>query len=91
MKHVALLLSGNIRTFFYNDYYIAKTYADLVYNQNIDVFIYTDNNDFNFNNVQYHLIWLMDFFVIMKIKLMLVMHGMLLMKKILKILEINII
>jgi hypothetical protein len=52
-KKIALLLSGNLRTFFYNDNYIAKKYAELVNNQDIDVFIYTDNNDFNYNNIQY--------------------------------------
>jgi hypothetical protein len=53
MKKVALLLSGNIRTFFYKDFHIAKYYSELVNSQNIDVFIYTDNNDFNYNGVQY--------------------------------------
>ena len=52
-KKIALLLSGNIRTFFYNDSYIAKKYTELVNSQDIDVFIYTDNNDFNYNNIQY--------------------------------------
>jgi hypothetical protein len=53
MKRIALLLSGNIRTFFANDNYIANKYLELVNNQDIDVFIYTDNNDFNYNNIQY--------------------------------------
>lgn len=53
MKNIALLLSGNIRKFFYNDFYIAKKYSELVNHQNIDVFIYTDNNDFNYNDIQY--------------------------------------
>ena len=53
MKKVALLLSGNIRTFFYKDFIIAKKYSELANNQNIDVFIYTDNNDFNYNDIQY--------------------------------------
>lgn len=52
-KKIALLLSGNVRTFFYNDFHIAKTFTNLVNNQNIDVFIYTENNDFNYNNIQY--------------------------------------
>lgn len=53
MKKIALLLSGNIRSFFYKDNYIAKKYLEVVNNQDIDVFIYTDNNDFNYNNIQY--------------------------------------
>lgn len=52
-KKIALLLSGNVRTFFYNDFYIANTFSDLVNKQDIDVFIYTENNDFNYNNIQY--------------------------------------
>lgn len=28
-------------------------YSDLVKKQNIDVFIYTDNNDFFYNDIQY--------------------------------------
>lgn len=53
MKKIALLLTGNLRKFFYNDFYIAKKYIELVNSQNIDVFIYTDNNDFNYNDIQY--------------------------------------
>ena len=53
MKKIALLLSGNIRTFFYNNNNIANNYLKLVENQDIDIFIYTDNNDFNYNDIQY--------------------------------------
>jgi hypothetical protein len=53
MKKVALLLSGNLRTFYFNDSYIVKSYMNLIDKHNIDVFIYTDNNDFNINDVQY--------------------------------------
>ena len=53
MKKIALLLSGNIRTFFYKNNYIARKYIELVNSQDIDVFIYTDNNDFNYNDIQY--------------------------------------
>jgi len=53
MTKIALLLSGNLRTFFYKDNYIAKQYLELIKNQNIDLFIYTDNNDFNYNDIQY--------------------------------------
>ncbi len=53
MKKIALLLSGNVRKFFYNNLYIAKTYVELVNKQDIDVFIYTENNDFDYNNIQY--------------------------------------
>ena len=48
-KKIALLLSGNLRQFFRNNFLIAKMYSDLVKKQNIDVFIYTDNNDFFYN------------------------------------------
>lgn len=50
---IALLLSGNLRQFFRNNFLIAKMYSDLVKKQNIDVFIYTDNNDFFYNDIQY--------------------------------------
>ena len=53
MKKIALLLSGNIRTFFYKNNHIAKKYLELVNSQDIDIFIYTDNNDFNYNDIQY--------------------------------------
>lgn len=53
MKKIALLLSGNIRTFFMDDFKIAKNYSELTNNNDIDIFIYTDNNDFNYNNTQY--------------------------------------
>ena len=52
-KKIALLLSGNVRTFFYNNNFIANTFSDFVNKQDIDVFIYTDDNDFNYNNIQY--------------------------------------
>jgi len=52
-KRVALVLCGNLRTFFYNDFYIANIYAKLADEKDIDVFIYTDNNDFNYNDTQY--------------------------------------
>lgn len=50
---IALLLTGNIRTFFNNNNYIAKKYLDIVESQNIDVFIFTENNDFNIDGIQY--------------------------------------
>ena len=53
MEKIALLLSGNIRRFFDKDLQLSNMYKDLVKNQNIDVFIYTDNNDFYYNDVQY--------------------------------------
>ena len=52
-KKIALLLCGNMRTFFYKDNYIAKKYLELIEEQDIDLFIYTDNNDFNYNYIQY--------------------------------------
>lgn len=52
-KRIALLLSGNLRTFFYNNNYIAKEYLNFVKEQDIDVFMYTDNNDFYHNDCQY--------------------------------------
>ena len=53
MKKIALLLSGNMRRFFDENIYLSKMYIDLVKNQNIDIFIYTDNNDFYYNGIQY--------------------------------------
>jgi hypothetical protein len=53
VKKIALLLSGNIRKFYYDNSIIEKSYKKLVNNQNIDVFIYTDNNDFYYNDFQY--------------------------------------
>ena len=53
MEKIALLLSGNSRRFFDKDLQLSNMYKDLVKNQNIDVFIYTDNNDFYYNDVQY--------------------------------------
>jgi len=53
-KKIALLLSGNLRTFFYNDNYIAKKYLELANNHDIDIYIYTDNNDFYYNDCQYY-------------------------------------
>ena len=53
MKKIALLLSGNIRTFFYNNNHIANKYLELANSQDMDIFIYTDNNDFNYDNIQY--------------------------------------
>lgn len=52
-KKIALLLSGNLRTFFYKDNHICKKYLELMEKQDIDLFIYTDNNDFNYDNIQY--------------------------------------
>lgn len=53
MKNVALLLSGNLRTFLINNEYIARKYVDFVQSHGIDVFIYTDDNDFNYQGTQY--------------------------------------
>ena len=52
-QKIALLLSGNLRTFFYNNNNIANTYLELANSQDIDIFIYTDNNDFYYNDCQY--------------------------------------
>ena len=52
-KKVALILTGNLRTFFYNNNYIANKYLELVNSQNIDIFMFTDNNDFYYNDCQY--------------------------------------
>ena len=53
MKKIALILSGNIRTFFYKNNYIANNYLKLANKLDIDIFIYTDNNDFYYNDCQY--------------------------------------
>jgi hypothetical protein len=53
MKRIALVMSGNIRTFFYKKAHIAKKYLELVNKQNIDMFVYTDDNDINHNDIQY--------------------------------------
>lgn len=53
MKKIALLLSGNIRRFFDKNIDTSELYKNLVKNQNIDIFIYTDNNDFYYDNIQY--------------------------------------
>lgn len=52
-KKIALILTGNLRTFFYNNNHIANNYLDLINNQNIDVFMFTDNNDFYYDDCQY--------------------------------------
>jgi len=52
-KKIALVLSGNLRSFFYKDNYIAKKYLELANNQDIDIFMYTDINDFYYNDIQY--------------------------------------
>lgn len=53
MKKIALLLSGNIRRLFDKSTPLVTFYIDLIKKQNIDVFIYTDNNDFYYDNIQY--------------------------------------
>jgi len=52
-KKIALILTGNLRTFFYNNNYIANKYLELANNQDIDIFMYTDDNDFYYNDCQY--------------------------------------
>lgn len=52
-KKIALILSGNLRTFFYNNNHISNKYLELVNSQNIDIFMYTDNNDFYYDDCQY--------------------------------------
>lgn len=52
-KKIALILTGNLRTFFYNNNHIANKYLELVNSQDIDIFMYTDNNDFYYNDCQY--------------------------------------
>jgi len=53
MKKIALVMSGNLRKFFFNNNYIAQTYVDFIRKQNVDIFIYTDDNDFYHNGTQY--------------------------------------
>ena len=53
MEKIALILSGNIRTFFFKNNYIANNYLQLANKLDIDIFIYTDNNDFYYNDCQY--------------------------------------
>ena len=52
-KKIALILTGNLRTFFYNNNHIANNYLELVNSQNIDIFMNTDNNDFYYDDCQY--------------------------------------
>jgi len=52
-QKIALLMSGNIRTFLYNNNNIANKYLELANSQDMDIFIYTDNNDFYYNDCQY--------------------------------------
>lgn len=53
MPRKALLLTGNLRTFFYNDNYIARHYLELAIKQDMDVYMYTDVNDFYYEDCQY--------------------------------------
>ncbi len=50
-QKIALLLSGNLRTFFRNNN--ANKYLELANSQDIDIFMYTDDNDFYYNDCQY--------------------------------------
>ena len=50
-QKIALLLSGNLRTFFRNNN--ANKYLELANSQDMDIFIYTDDNDFYYNDCQY--------------------------------------
>lgn len=52
-KKIALLLSGNLRHFYNEKYNIYKKYSELLCDYDIDVFIYTDNNDFYYKGIQY--------------------------------------
>ena len=50
-QKIALLLSGNLRTFFRNNN--ANKYLEIANSQDMDIFIYTDDNDFYYNDCQY--------------------------------------
>lgn len=53
---IALLLSGNLRQFMYKEFYektIAEIWQSLIVKHDIDVFCYTDTNDFYFDGTHY--------------------------------------
>tara|TARA_B100001027_G_C16128436_1_gene268136 strand:- start:40 stop:408 length:369 start_codon:yes stop_codon:yes gene_type:complete len=52
-KKIALLLSGNLRSFYNEKFNIYKKYSELLIEYDIDVFVYVDNNDFYYEGSQY--------------------------------------
>jgi len=52
-KKIALLLSGNLRSFYNEKFNIYKKYSELLIEYDIDVFVYVDNNDFYYEGTQY--------------------------------------